>query len=90
MEDNVRQTSTWSLGCDVMVDMSVDATKGRGMYRELNLSSSGVNSGSKMTDHEESFLKDFFTHVANLGFDKAKELVVSVKHNFLYIIYFPF
>lgn len=28
-----------------------------------------------MTDHEESFLKDFFTHVANLGFDKAKELV---------------
>jgi hypothetical protein len=30
-----------------------------------------------MTDHEESFLKDFFTHVANLGFDKAKELVVS-------------
>lgn len=28
-----------------------------------------------MTDHEETFLKDFFTHVANLGFDKAKELV---------------
>jgi hypothetical protein len=35
------------------------------------------NSQDKMTDHEESFLKDFFTHVANLGFDKAKELVVS-------------
>jgi hypothetical protein len=35
------------------------------------------NSEDKMTDHEESFLKDFFTHVANLGFDKAKELVVS-------------
>jgi hypothetical protein len=31
-----------------------------------------------MTDHEESFLKDFFTHVASLSFDKAKELVVSV------------
>jgi hypothetical protein len=30
-----------------------------------------------MTDHEESFLKDFFTHVAGLSFDKAKELVVS-------------
>lgn len=30
-----------------------------------------------MTDHEESFLKDFFTHVASLSFDKAKELVVS-------------
>jgi hypothetical protein len=35
------------------------------------------NSEDTMTDHEESFLKDFFTHVANLGFDKAKELVVS-------------
>jgi hypothetical protein len=35
------------------------------------------NSQDTMTDHEESFLKDFFTHVANLGFDKAKELVVS-------------
>jgi hypothetical protein len=30
-----------------------------------------------MTDHEESFLKDFFAHVASLSFDKAKELVVS-------------
>lgn len=28
-----------------------------------------------MTDHEESFLKDFFAHVASLSFDKAKELV---------------
>jgi hypothetical protein len=35
------------------------------------------SSQDTMTDHEESFLKDFFTHVANLGFDKAKELVVS-------------
>jgi hypothetical protein len=36
------------------------------------------NSQHMMTDHEESFLKDFFTHVASLSFDKAKELVVSV------------
>jgi hypothetical protein len=35
------------------------------------------NSQHMMTDHEESFLKDFFTHVASLSFDKAKELVVS-------------
>lgn len=36
-----------------------------------------VNASHVMTDREESFLKDFFTHVANLGSDKAKELVVS-------------
>ncbi|XP_021918137.1 KICSTOR complex protein C12orf66 homolog isoform X3 [Zootermopsis nevadensis] len=34
-----------------------------------------VNASHVMTDREESFLKDFFTHVANLGSDKAKELV---------------
>jgi hypothetical protein len=39
--------------------------------------SRNVNTLHVMTDREESFLKDFFTHVANLGFDKAKELVVS-------------
>jgi hypothetical protein len=42
-----------------------------------DISRNSVNTEHMMSDHEESFLKDFFTHVANLGFDKAKELVVS-------------
>ncbi|KAJ9591916.1 hypothetical protein L9F63_001518 [Diploptera punctata] len=45
------------------------------MHRDLKLTNNYVNSETTMTDHEESFLKDFFTHVANLGFEKAKELV---------------
>ncbi|PSN34786.1 UPF0536 protein [Blattella germanica] len=45
------------------------------MHRDVRLSNNSVTSETKMTDHEECFLKDFFTHVANLGYDKAKELV---------------
>ncbi|XP_069668591.1 KICSTOR subunit 2-like [Periplaneta americana] len=45
------------------------------MLRDSESSRSCAGNQYKMTDHEESFLKDFFTHVANLGFDKAKELV---------------
>jgi hypothetical protein len=42
-----------------------------------DMSRNSVNTPHMMTDCEESFLKEFFTHVASLGFDKAKELVVS-------------